>query len=100
MTNNEIALAFAGGETTGKANSMFIESVGSVTIIYSYGHHFPIAIRTALDVEGKRLYLFNSDKYSRTTSKQQGIVKRAVGAEAIATRDTEELKSIIAQASI
>lgn len=97
MTNNQIATAFVAGKTKGKANSMFIENAGRINVIYSYGHHFPIAIKTALTVDGQTLYVFNKDKYSRTTSKQQGIVRRAIeqAGGLIQERNTEELKAIV-----
>lgn len=46
--------------------------------IYSYGPHFPLA--TLFDApNGERVVLLNDDSYSISTSKHQGIVRRAIG---------------------
>lgn len=92
MTNKQIAQSFAEGQTKGKANSMFIETWQNSTVIYSYGYHFPMAIRTS-----DSFAFVNSSKYSRTTSCHQGLVKRALQLEGIETEDktTTELKAII-----
>jgi hypothetical protein len=63
MTNKQIASAYLAGKTHGKANNIFIEG----ETIYSYGHHFPMAVRIAPDI-----YAWNEDRYSVTTSKHQG----------------------------
>ena len=47
---------------------MFIEG----DTLYSYGYHFPLAKR----VEGG--FWVNPDRYSVTTSKQQGMVRGAI----------------------
>ncbi len=39
--------------------------------LYSYGRHFPLAVRRG--EEGQEWYLLNGDKYSVSTSKHQGI---------------------------
>lgn len=83
MTNEQLVEAFANGATKGKSNSMFIEG----NVIYSYGKHFPLAIRVS------KGFLINTDKYSVTTSKHQKLVKRH-----LATIDvkmtTDEIKKI------
>ena len=68
---SEIAEVFANGGTQGSARQgrVFIDG----HTIYSYGKHFPIARRIAPDT-----YEFNTRRYSVTTSKQQGEVKRAL----------------------
>lgn len=45
-------------------------------VIYSYGHHFPIA-RWA-ERKGKRAILFNSASYSHTTAQHQHAVRMAI----------------------
>ncbi len=40
-------------------------------ILYSYGRHFPLAVRRG--EPGAEWYLLNGDKYSKSTSKHQGI---------------------------
>lgn len=81
----DVAVAFAQGATKGKANSMFIEG----NTIYSYGHHFPIAIRK----EGKVAW-FNSSGYSKTTAIHKGRVRRALEGAGftLENKTTEEMK--------
>jgi len=67
----ELAKAYANGQTEGSARQGRIFIDGAT--IYSYGKHFPIARRIAPDI-----YEFNTRRYSVTTSKQQGEVKRAL----------------------
>ena len=70
MTNKQIVKAFVSGAIKGKNSlkSMFIEG----DTLYSYGYHFPLARRQ----EGG--FWVNPDKYSVTTSKQQGMVRGAI----------------------
>jgi hypothetical protein len=71
MTNQQIINRFVNGATSGRNSnrSLFIDG----NTIYSYGHHFPLAHRNA---DGT--FWVNPDKYSVTTSKQQGLVRRAI----------------------
>jgi hypothetical protein len=71
MTNQQIITKFVNGATTGKNSnrSLFIED----DTIYSYGYHFPLARRNS---DGT--FWVNPDKYSVTTSKQQGMVRYAI----------------------
>lgn len=68
MTNQQVADAFAYGKS---GNGLHIYTDGKT--IWSYGSHFPMA--TYKD----GLMFFNQDKYSRTTSRHQSLVKRALG---------------------
>lgn len=70
LSNQELANRFAAGKRRGSSNRMYIEG----DTIYSYGSHFPIAHRT------KKGYTFNRSKYSHSTSKHQGAVRRALQA--------------------
>lgn len=47
-------------------------------VIYSWGHHFPVAMLTQHPDTGAPLVLFNSARYSASTSKHQCYVRRAV----------------------
>ena len=79
MTNSQVAEAFASGDTTGNSNNLFIEKRGNdSTVIFSYGYHFPIAIKTS-----DLFSFFNIDGYSQTTACHKGLVKRALEAEGI-----------------
>lgn len=53
----------------GKAGNMYFEG----DVLYSYGEHFPLAVRTAYDQ-----YIINGDKYSSSTTNHQGIVFSAI----------------------
>ena len=74
MKNSQLAENFAEGETKGNGNNMFIEG----NTIYSYGHHFPIAVKMK---DGS--CIFNADGYSVTTSKHKGYVRRALESRGI-----------------
>lgn len=67
MNNRQVAEAFARGETKGNGNNMFIEN----NVLFSYGYHFPLAVRVAGG------FLFNVDRYSNSTSKHQCHVRAA-----------------------
>jgi hypothetical protein len=80
MKNIDIIKSFVSGATKGKITRhntftgethtpLFIEG----DTIYSYGYHFPLAKRNE---DGT--FWVNPDKYSVTTSKQQGMVKGAI----------------------
>lgn len=71
MTNKQIVEKFVSGATKGKNSngSMFIEG----DTLYSYGYHFPLAKRNE---DGT--FWVNPDRYSVTTSKQQGMVRYAI----------------------
>lgn len=68
---------FAQGKRAGNVKNLIIEG----NVVYSYGHHFPIAIRLW---DGDRFkFIWNKDKYSSTTSRHQSMVLRAIGKENI-----------------
>lgn len=80
MKNIDLIKSFVNGATKGKItrhNSftgqthtpLFIEG----DTLFSYGHHFPLARHNA---DGT--VWVNTDKYSVTTSKQQGMVRGAI----------------------
>ena len=77
MRNAEIAREFTKGATEGKGSNMFIDK----NIIYSYGNHFPMAIRLNSE-EGYR-YIVNSAKYSHSTSKHQSYLNRCLNEKEI-----------------
>jgi hypothetical protein len=74
-TNEEVAQAFANGQPQAHSLHMFIETSGDKSTIYSYGYHFPIAIR-----RNGILYV-NKDRYSRTTSRHQSLVAQQFSTE-------------------
>lgn len=62
-SNSEVVQAFREGNGEARAGSIFAEG----DTLYSYGHHFPLALRLS------ELYLINADKYSITTSAHQAL---------------------------
>jgi hypothetical protein len=62
---------FARGKTEGKSKHMFIDG----DTIYSYGSHFPIAIKLDNDV-----IIFNTAGYSSTTRHHKSLVFSALSA--------------------
>ncbi len=70
LTQRKLAQDFIRGETEGRASHMFINN----DTIYSYGRHFPIAVRIE-DFE----FVYNTEKYSMTTTRHQSIVATAIG---------------------
>jgi len=68
-SNSAVADLYARGETEGRSGNMIIEG----DTVYSYGTHFPIAKH----LKGK-IYLFNSDSYSMSTSNHMNLVRRAL----------------------
>lgn len=83
MTTDQVCAEFAGGSRTGHTpnrigytgycTSVFIEG----DTIYSYGHHFPMA-KQVITEDGERLFWFNTDSYSVTTSKHQSKLRMAL----------------------
>lgn len=68
-SNNEsVVRAYLNGSDCGESGNVFFAD----GVIYSYGHHFPMAI----NVDG--FYICNGDRYSNTTSKHQSILFRAI----------------------
>lgn len=68
-SNNEtVVKAYLNGADSGESGNVFFEN----GVIYSYGHHFPLAV----NVDG--FYICNGDRYSNTTSKHQSILFRAI----------------------
>lgn len=98
---DEIAEAFAEGNTDAKARADRSFPDGRVFIegdtIYSFGYHFPIAMRT-----GERMAVFNTDKFSNTTSKQQREIRSALESKGFEIREvnTQELKRMLREKGI
>jgi hypothetical protein len=69
VSNSDLAYDYAHGTEKGKGSNMFIED----NVIYSWGHHFPMAVRLS-----NGSYLFNTDKYSKSTSDHQSCVRSAI----------------------
>lgn len=77
-----------------KGNSIYAKVVGPFYAVYSYGEHFPIAIRQRTNDDP---WLVNEDKYSPTTSRHQsktlqGILRSGRGH---VTCSTQNLKNLL-----
>lgn len=72
LSHASLVERFSRGSTHGSASHMFIEN----DVIYSYGHHFPLAVRGewGSGIE----YLVNGDRYSITTSQHQNLCIHAL----------------------
>lgn len=76
-----------------KGNSIYAKVVGPFYAVYSYGDHFPIAIRQRTNDDP---WLVNEDKYSPTTSRHQskvlgGILKSGRGHIKCSTQNLKNL---------
>ena len=70
----DLIASFANGAVKGEASNMFING----NILYSYGEHFPMAVRTARDGSTLDFFIINGDRYSNSTAKQQSYVFRGI----------------------
>lgn len=50
--------------------SLYAERIGAGYVVFSYGEHFPLAVYDPVDG-----WVFNCDKYSRTTTRHQSKVR-------------------------
>lgn len=73
MNNSTLAEKYAQGSTEGQGSNMFIEG----DVIYSYGHHYKIAMRLNPDQKCATgiNHVYNPDRYSSTTNKHQAHVR-------------------------
>ena len=92
MNNTELAKRFVKGDEEGKGNSMFIRGKA----IFSFGEHFPIAVKLS-----HRRYLMNEGNYSSSyTSRHKSEVYHAItsdGENTIIYALTKELKDAISR---
>ena len=90
MKNRELAENFAEGATKGNGSHMFIDD----NVIYSYGYHFPIAIRLTSDYGFK--YILNRKGYSMSTTKHKNYVASCIYEKdtILATDRIEEYKNM------
>ena len=67
FNQKEIIDRIMDGKTNGTASNMFIKG----DVMYSYGRHFPLLVRTPWG------NVLNADKYSVTTSQHQSLCSKA-----------------------
>jgi len=82
MKNKDVAELFASGHYLGRTANLIIEE----NVIYSYGEHFPIAIRLWDGLDFK--FIFTTDGYSNTTAKHKNLVLNAIGEKRILKKTT------------
>ena len=86
VSHSDLATQFAQGKIKGKGNSMFIDE----DTIYSYGYHFPVAVRyNKYGID----YLFNSLGYSPSTGCHKSYVFRAITGVVLEIRDCDVSKA-------
>jgi hypothetical protein len=79
-THYDIAKAFAKGTGPKRGHHVYRDDFDwrsketSGSIIYSYGSHFPMAIR----YDDDKIFLINGDRYSHTTDRHQSEVRAAI----------------------
>jgi len=93
MNNKQLAEEFVSDNIPRKmgrgvlnGSHMFIDG----RAIYSYGYHFPIAVKLEGDI-----FIFNKDKYSNSTARQKNNIKTAIGNNQTILVGTNKLKEII-----
>ena len=67
----------------------FIDVTSKVYVVYSYGSHFPMYIYDAKEQK----WLGNSDKYSRSTTRQQSHARPSSGIDV--WYNTDDMKEVI-----
>ena len=93
MRNEQVIEAFVENNNISmKGSNVFIEG----HILYSYGQHFPLAVRIN-DEQGNKYFILNNQKYSITTSRHQFHLRKALIGQKVIERDTLFLKRIIQQ---
>lgn len=90
MKNEQIAQAFYNDEIA-KTQNFFIEDYNGVKVVYSYGYHFPIAIKFN---DG---FLFNKNGYSQSTSRHKNLILHYIKYDLTDGdyKTTNELKQVV-----
>lgn len=88
---NEVAVAFVqnhNGPNKNISKNFFFEK----NILYSYGFHFPLCVRT--EYKGKEFFLLNGDRYSNTTAKHQGNIRSRLIKKTFCTVSASAIRAI------
>lgn len=90
---NSDARGYVASRKPFKGSNMFAKWEGdSIYVVYSYGTHFPMWVWD----DTIRQWFGNHDKYSRSTTKQQGQSRPVMGgADAIRWFDTTSMKELV-----
>ena len=73
MRNKDVIENFVEGIRGGRTKTLFVEG----NVLYSYGYHFPLAVRGYSKEHGRK-FVVNKDKYSSTTSRHQSLLESAI----------------------
>ena len=85
MNRTQVAEAFATqAKPRGRASALYYDG----RVAFSYGEHFPLAIITTKP-GGPRTATVNTDKYSNTTARHKGMIRRALAAEGFTITDAD-----------
>lgn len=91
MTTVSQAAAMIENLKTFSASALTAKVVGEFYAVFSYGDHFPVAIKRLGHQEP---WLVNTDKKSPTTSRHQSVTQKAVGAYFIPS-STDNLRRLL-----
>jgi len=94
---SDVIDAFANGKErpeTNSSGSVYQEWHANYDVLFSYGNHFPMAIR----IKNKNIapigtVIFNGDRYSVTTSSHQSGTQRALSGQSVITTSISALQS-------
>ena len=87
MRNEEVIKAFIEGDEKAHTKNVFIKD----NFLFSYGFHFPLAIRL-IGTDGFK-FVINKSKYSVSTSRHQGYLNRMINTDL--KGNTEQLKRLM-----
>lgn len=98
---SDVIHAFSQGEArpeTNSSGSVYQEQHADFDVLYSYGRHFPMAIR----IKNKAIapigtVIFNGDRYSVTTSSHQSGTQRALSGQSVITTSLSALNAATGQ---
>lgn len=98
---SDVIHAFSQGEArpeTNSSGSVYQEWHADYDVLYSYGSHFPMAIR----IKNKKIapigtVIFNGDRYSVTTSSHQSGTQRALSGQSVITTSLGALNAATGQ---
>ena len=101
---SDVITAFANNEErpeTNSSGSVYQEWHEDYNVLYSYGNHFPMAIR----VKNKNIapvgtVIFNGDRYSVTTSSHQSGTQRALSGQSVITTSIGALQAATGERSL
>jgi hypothetical protein len=89
ITLRQVPHAVANTEIFNCNDTLYSETDGGKYIVYSYGKHFPVAVR----INSK--WYVNQDKFSPTTGRHQHMVRMGLIGENQTGVDTPTIKAMV-----